>query len=486
MKGGNMKRNQKGFTLVEIVAVFTILAIIFGIAVFSIFGYLNKGRTSAYDIAEKSLESSASAAFGDCITGTENEFCSKYELPKDKYDFQLVYLDELIEEEYIEPIKDPEDSSKYCDMEKSYVYITNRADMETSKNYDLQYKICLVCGDYQSDYCQEELNLAGNFDSICEIYYDETATTPYDGAWTDQNLYLKFTSTGEINLGIARYEYQIKDASSWTNIDTPQNQDTVTVKITNTTDEKYYQVRGYDDFKQLGRIGVCKLPGTEDSSGTIIKIDKEKLNSASITAKRETAGTTISSGTWSNQNIILTAVGNPTSVPSGYTYQWYKDGSAISGATSKTYTATSTGLYKVKITTGVGTQNVTSSEFNAKIDKVKPVITKIDNPTNENWTDQNFALTITVTETESMIDYYQYKYENTDWKKYANSTTSPFTTTDFENERNEYVYIQVVDKVGNKSEIAKTMIKIDKTDIASVTVTRKCCFNRNNKPNNCN
>ena len=84
MKGGNMKRNQKGFTLVEIVAVFTILAIIFGIAVFSIFGYLNKGRTSAYDIAEKSLESSASAAFGDCITGTENEFCSKYELPKDK------------------------------------------------------------------------------------------------------------------------------------------------------------------------------------------------------------------------------------------------------------------------------------------------------------------------------------------------------------------------------------------------------------------
>jgi len=386
-----------------------------------------------------------------------------------------VYLDDLIESEYVDPIKDPNDSSQYCDLEKSYVYITNRADMSTSKNYDLQYKVCLICGDTESEYCRENIDIEGDFASVCHIYYDEAATIPYDNKWTDKDLYLKFTSEGNYKLGISHYEYQPKGESRWTSVDTPQNIDTITVQLKNTVANKTYQVRGYDDFKRVGTIGECLSYDSSTGLGSpaTIKIDKEKVISASISAKKATSGTTVSSGTWSNENLTLTATGNPTSVVSGYQYQWYKDGLAISGATNKTYTATETGVYKVKITNGVGSQSVTSPEYNARVDKVKPVISKIDNPTNENWTDKNFAVTLTVTETQSMIDYYQYKYEDTDWKKYENSNTSPFTTTDFSKERDEYVYFQVVDIAGNKSEIVKTMIRIDKTDISTVTLAGK-------------
>ncbi|MCY7409915.1 MAG: T9SS type A sorting domain-containing protein, partial [Chitinophagales bacterium] len=57
----------------------------------------------------------------------------------------------------------------------------------------------------------------------------------------------------------------------------------------------------------------------------------------------------------------ITAIGNldiciagsvtlQASSGSGYTYQWKKDGAKISGATNITYTATSAGSYKIKIT----------------------------------------------------------------------------------------------------------------------------------------
>ncbi|MBE6147656.1 MAG: type II secretion system protein, partial [Firmicutes bacterium] len=94
----------------EIIVVFTVLAIILGIASFGIFRFINKGQSTAYNIAENTLQDAASAAFSDCITGTTNNFCSKYNLPQNKYDYELVYLDDLIESEYVDPIKDPNDS----------------------------------------------------------------------------------------------------------------------------------------------------------------------------------------------------------------------------------------------------------------------------------------------------------------------------------------------------------------------------------------
>ncbi|HYV91899.1 MAG TPA: T9SS type A sorting domain-containing protein [Chitinophagales bacterium] len=52
-------------------------------------------------------------------------------------------------------------------------------------------------------------------------------------------------------------------------------------------------------------------------------------------------------GTCSGGAVLLTRTGTPTT---GVTFKWFKNGTAISGATKKTYSATVTGDYKVRVT----------------------------------------------------------------------------------------------------------------------------------------
>lgn len=51
-------------------------------------------------------------------------------------------------------------------------------------------------------------------------------------------------------------------------------------------------------------------------------------------------------GTCSGGHVLLTRTGTPTS---GVTFKWFKNGVGISGATNSTYSATTTGNYKVKV-----------------------------------------------------------------------------------------------------------------------------------------
>jgi hypothetical protein len=55
--------------------------------------------------------------------------------------------------------------------------------------------------------------------------------------------------------------------------------------------------------------------------------------------------------------VLLT--GTPGSAAAGYTYQWYRNNNAISGATSSTFNATQNGSYQVAITAACGT-NISS------------------------------------------------------------------------------------------------------------------------------
>ena len=58
----------------------------------------------------------------------------------------------------------------------------------------------------------------------------------------------------------------------------------------------------------------------------------------------------------------LTATVTPSTTISDYIYQWYKNGNAINGETSTTYTPNSAGVYTIKVTTGAG-KVVTSNEI---------------------------------------------------------------------------------------------------------------------------
>ena len=99
-----------------------------------------------------------------------------------------------------------------------------------------------------------------------------------------------------------------------------------------------------------------------------------------------------------------------------------------------------------------------------KVDVTGPDKPNITNPTNGNWVNYDFALTVSSSDKRSGLGDWYYSYDNSNWTKYNNSTgKSPFTTTNFTKERNQEVYIRACDKLGNCSKSSSTYIRIDKT-----------------------
>lgn len=154
------------------------------------------------------------------------------------------------------------------------------------------------------------------------------------------------------------------NSSSWTN--------KVTLKVSATASRglankaysfdggKTYQSSNTKTFTKNGSVVVV----VKDSKGKTIskkieitKIDTTKPN-VSISASNKT-----------NTSVLLTAKVDPKTTASGYSYQWYKDGEIIKNANNNTYKVTSTGTYKVKVTTGSG-NSVTSSNYSFKVIKV--------------------------------------------------------------------------------------------------------------------
>ena len=146
-----LKKNKKGFTLIELLAVIVILGVLFSIAVGSYSNYQKRAKDEAIERAEDSMRSGTSNYFINCTTsygGKDKELCRKYTMPDDVGDKTKVWLRDLVKESILDPIKNPYNTSKTCDENASYVLITNRGD--SSKNLDLEYIACLVCGNYKS------------------------------------------------------------------------------------------------------------------------------------------------------------------------------------------------------------------------------------------------------------------------------------------------------------------------------------------------
>ena len=114
------------------------------------------------------------------------------------------------------------------------------------------------------------------------------------------------------------------------------------------------------------------------------------------------------------------------------------------------------------------------------VDKTAPVITEIINPTyinggnsknvedealynwiNNSSDEKKIKLIATAEENISGIDYWQYKYTNTEFKSYSDSASTEFTTTSYSKNRNELTYLRTCDIAGNCSDSASTRIKID-------------------------
>jgi prepilin-type N-terminal cleavage/methylation domain len=189
----------------------------------------------------------------------------------------------------------------------------------------------------------------------------------------------------------------------------------------------------------------------------------------------KTAPTCTSSGgnaTWTNGNRTLTG----TCADTG--------GSGCDGNITKTYstntnsTTQGPGLIKDK----AGNETTCPTNQTVRIDKTAPKAPTVTNPNGNSWTNQDFSLTLNSSDTGgSGIAYYQWGYASDPWYTYANSASNSFVTTPFSKERNEIVYIRAVDNAGNSSDASTSMIRIDKTPPASVSIINPNGNNWTNK-----
>ena len=386
MKG---KRNSYyAFTLIELLAVIVILGILLGLAVGGYIGYLNQSRGKSYTIAENSFKDATMAAMENCMAGgnKNSAFCNNHAIPQNQFDYELVYLNELIAGDYIDPIKNPYNTEEFCDANNSYVYVSNRADMDVDMNYNLYYKICLVCGDKKSAFCDEDLDAPADFDTSCEVYYDENLTIPYDGEWTDQDLFIKFNASEGYTSGISRFNYKGEKESKWKSFSVKEPQGVLRFSES-INDELLAQA--YDDLNHAGSIAQC--------GSTAIRIDKTVIEDATLTGKRAN-GKAIPSGKWSDSHVTLTVTVNPRTCVSGYLYRWYKDGVLVQDwSESNTYVAKEDGTYKAEVTNIFKKQIVATNDFVVKIDSTAPVITVLQDPLNLKKEDYEFIDNITVT-----------------------------------------------------------------------------------------
>lgn len=187
---------------------------------------------------------------------------------------------------------------------------------------------------------------------------------------------------------------------------------------------KTYQSSNTKKFtkNQTVNIVVRDIKGnTVSKSVKITKIDKT-VPEVSISATNKT-----------NKTVTLKAVVSPSTTASGYTYEWYKDGAKIKGATKNIYQVTQSGNYKVKVITGGG-KSVVSKEYTFSVINITcPTISAASsqgyNVPAKTWFDEVIYVKITPSAETTNYDVYLNEYGKFDKISSDFTYVNTFTST---------------------------------------------------------
>ncbi len=148
---------NKGFTLVELLAIIAILSILMTLAYAGVSRYITQTRNATYEDFEKNITSGVTNYLIDHSGHIPSEGKSL-----------VVDVAKLVCEGYIEDLQDPKDSSKTCNLE-SYAIVKRNSD--TSSNMDIEYSACLKCSGYTSPACSTSISGIERLrkDASCEV-----------------------------------------------------------------------------------------------------------------------------------------------------------------------------------------------------------------------------------------------------------------------------------------------------------------------------
>ena len=426
------RKNNRGFSLVELLAAIVIMGILASIAIVSVSYLLSKAEKEYYGAQEDEIIMAAKS-----YTQDNRNF-----LPKRIGQKRQVYLKTLQSKKYIGDVVDR--NKKECNPDKSYVQV-----YRYSKN-NYSYVANLVC----TRYTTEKNNPSGlEGPKITFKFMDADSNADYSKS--------NVVVTIEDDDKISNYRYIISKSG-------------VELKNSGDIDGKLEKKIVIDPGIPLKEY----LPGTVEIK--VIATDfygNENTAKASKKIQNSHAPTCVSlkaNTEWTNQPPVEVQVKCIDHTGTGcqkdiYTQLFNDDAK--------------TGSILVKDNSG----NSRNCDVNTYIDTVPPTTPVIKNPYDDKWTNKSFSLEITSEDDTSGIGYFEYRYPDStgkdskgnpenEWHKYEDSAKepgdkTPFVTPAFSKERAEVVEIRACDKAGNCSSSSKTTIKIDKT-APTCTVTR--------------
>lgn len=169
--GDRMKKNSKGFTLVEVLAVIAILGILSGITISAVTRLVTSSKKKTY----KNFEDNLKKASNNYLI-RHNELAEEQNL---KLDAQT-----LIDEGFLENLTDPVNKKEDCNK-KSYVIVTGKRENDSDYNINYTYDICLMCPSYHSPKCDSKIPSEGGDKTECKdigisIAYDNKSLTNKD------------------------------------------------------------------------------------------------------------------------------------------------------------------------------------------------------------------------------------------------------------------------------------------------------------------
>ena len=371
----------------------------------------------------------------------------------------------------------------YVDVTKSNIVLQGVGETDSSVKYKLDgnkglYKLTVVGGEKEGylyfnfvglkDVEGKEIDTTtinrdiNNVSNNKQIMVDNTApvinfTTNGTSVWA-KSVGTKITVTdnsGSNSLDSSTYKYLYSLSSSQTQV--LKNTYNLTSTVSQTSgDGEYYLIAQACD-----KAGNCA---------------RKTSNKFLVDNTAPTCNWSGENSTWSAsaQTIKLTGTDNHkmNSSKTSYTKTYNQSGVEL---------ATDSLSYEIE--DEAGNKRTCSKTVSVYYDTKKPSITYVNNESNEEWTNKDFKVSLTVTEDGSGIGEEQYSYQsNTGWTK-DNATISgnTVTTSNFSAERDQLAYIRVCDKVGNCSSQVSTRIRIDKTAPVITNVNNKSGGNWTNE-----
>ena len=237
-----------------------------------------------------------------------------------------------------------------------------------------------------------------------------------------------------------------------------------TYDISNSSSASYNKrssVSHIGDTKKVTYYGYVK-----DNAGNVSKCN--------TTFKKDSTNPTCSITQSTSSSVIsLTLNISGNDAMSGLAEKPYSWINRNSFGTTKTYTVKKNGTYNGYVKDKAGNIGSCNKSVNNII--TKPNKPTIVNPTNGNWVNYDFSLTVSTTSKADILGYWYYSYDAKNWTRYDKSSYNSygkqsFVTSPYSAERNQATYIRVCNKEAsgandteNCSDYASTMIRIDKT-----------------------